>query len=172
MRILRNYLDFAESTFCFASYISYLPLAHIYERANQIVLAYHGAAVGFYQGVQKSIHLCIYLCLFSPVRARRQIHIFCMKLCTNYRSCGGCFFVCLKMVWTFGSFLAKGVETCIIDVVYAPYVLNSIQDSWFWANRHRFAFGVVVLMIELIVVYSHWSQVSIWFVTSCYSCQL
>ncbi|KAB1214211.1 Long chain acyl-CoA synthetase 7, peroxisomal [Morella rubra] len=31
-------------------YISYLPLAHIYERANQIVLAYHGAAVGFYQG--------------------------------------------------------------------------------------------------------------------------
>ncbi|XP_015888035.3 long chain acyl-CoA synthetase 6, peroxisomal [Ziziphus jujuba] len=31
-------------------YISYLPLAHIYERANQIVVAYFGGAVGFYQG--------------------------------------------------------------------------------------------------------------------------
>ncbi|XP_051129870.1 long chain acyl-CoA synthetase 6, peroxisomal-like isoform X2 [Andrographis paniculata] len=31
-------------------YISYLPLAHIYERANQIVFAYYGAASGFYQG--------------------------------------------------------------------------------------------------------------------------
>lgn len=31
-------------------YISYLPLAHIYERTNQILLAYHGSAVGFYQG--------------------------------------------------------------------------------------------------------------------------
>nr|ATE88092.1 long-chain acyl coenzyme A synthetase 6 [Vernicia fordii] len=31
-------------------YISYLPLAHIYERANQISCVYHGVAVGFYQG--------------------------------------------------------------------------------------------------------------------------
>ncbi|XP_021772943.1 long chain acyl-CoA synthetase 7, peroxisomal-like [Chenopodium quinoa] len=31
-------------------YISYLPLAHIYERANQILVAYNGCAVGFYQG--------------------------------------------------------------------------------------------------------------------------
>ncbi|XP_074303218.1 long chain acyl-CoA synthetase 7, peroxisomal-like [Silene latifolia] len=31
-------------------YISYLPLAHIYERANQIVSVYCGSAVGFYQG--------------------------------------------------------------------------------------------------------------------------
>ncbi|KAL6565432.1 Long chain acyl-CoA synthetase 7 peroxisomal [Orobanche hederae] len=31
-------------------YISYLPLAHIYERANQIMCAYYGVAVGFYQG--------------------------------------------------------------------------------------------------------------------------
>jgi len=31
-------------------YISYLPLAHIYERANQITVAYFGVAVGFYQG--------------------------------------------------------------------------------------------------------------------------
>ncbi|XVF63164.1 hypothetical protein PTKIN_Ptkin09bG0066500 [Pterospermum kingtungense] len=31
-------------------YISYLPLAHIYERANQITLVYYGSAVGFYQG--------------------------------------------------------------------------------------------------------------------------
>ncbi|OIV95005.1 hypothetical protein TanjilG_22202 [Lupinus angustifolius] len=31
-------------------YISYLPLAHIYERVNQIMLAHFGVAVGFYQG--------------------------------------------------------------------------------------------------------------------------
>lgn len=31
-------------------YISYLPLAHIYERANQIMSVYYGVAVGFYQG--------------------------------------------------------------------------------------------------------------------------
>ncbi|XP_048235763.1 long chain acyl-CoA synthetase 7, peroxisomal isoform X1 [Ricinus communis] len=31
-------------------YISYLPLAHIYERTNQMVLVYYGVAVGFYQG--------------------------------------------------------------------------------------------------------------------------
>ncbi|KAL7083980.1 hypothetical protein ACP275_14G196900 [Erythranthe tilingii] len=31
-------------------YISYLPLAHIYERANQITSAFYGVAIGFYQG--------------------------------------------------------------------------------------------------------------------------
>ncbi|CAN0856680.1 Long chain acyl-CoA synthetase 7, peroxisomal [Linum grandiflorum] len=31
-------------------YISYLPLAHIYERANQVMTVYFGVAVGFYQG--------------------------------------------------------------------------------------------------------------------------
>nr|AJQ20632.1 Long-Chain Acyl-CoA Synthetase [Salvia miltiorrhiza] len=31
-------------------FISYLPLAHIYERVNQIVVVYIGAASGFYQG--------------------------------------------------------------------------------------------------------------------------
>ncbi|KAJ6844220.1 putative long chain acyl-CoA synthetase 6, peroxisomal isoform X1 [Iris pallida] len=31
-------------------YISYLPLAHIYERSNQIALTHFGVAVGFYQG--------------------------------------------------------------------------------------------------------------------------
>ncbi|KAL1198038.1 Long chain acyl-CoA synthetase 7, peroxisomal [Cardamine amara subsp. amara] len=31
-------------------YISYLPLAHIYERANQILGVYGGVAIGFYQG--------------------------------------------------------------------------------------------------------------------------
>ncbi|KAL4024914.1 hypothetical protein IC575_013287 [Cucumis melo] len=31
-------------------YISYLPLAHIYERANQVSTVYFGVAVGFYQG--------------------------------------------------------------------------------------------------------------------------
>ncbi|PKI59210.1 hypothetical protein CRG98_020373, partial [Punica granatum] len=32
-------------------YISYLPLAHIYERVNQVMTVYFGVAVGFYQGV-------------------------------------------------------------------------------------------------------------------------
>ncbi|KAI5649107.1 hypothetical protein M9H77_35112 [Catharanthus roseus] len=31
-------------------YISYLPLAHIYERANQVLVVYYGGAAGFYQG--------------------------------------------------------------------------------------------------------------------------
>ncbi|CAK7327014.1 unnamed protein product [Dovyalis caffra] len=31
-------------------FISYLPLAHIYERANQVMLVHCGVAVGFYQG--------------------------------------------------------------------------------------------------------------------------
>uniref|UniRef100_A0A166H571 AMP-dependent synthetase/ligase domain-containing protein n=1 Tax=Daucus carota subsp. sativus TaxID=79200 RepID=A0A166H571_DAUCS len=31
-------------------YISYLPLAHIYERYHQIMVPYYGTAVGFYQG--------------------------------------------------------------------------------------------------------------------------
>ncbi|WOL16180.1 long chain acyl-CoA synthetase 6, peroxisomal-like isoform X1 [Canna indica] len=31
-------------------YISYLPLAHIYERANQIAMTHFGVAIGFYQG--------------------------------------------------------------------------------------------------------------------------
>ncbi|CAI0551286.1 unnamed protein product [Linum tenue] len=35
---------------CSDIYISYLPLAHIYERTNQISAVYYGVAVGFYQG--------------------------------------------------------------------------------------------------------------------------
>uniref|UniRef100_A0A2N9EE49 Long-chain-fatty-acid--CoA ligase n=1 Tax=Fagus sylvatica TaxID=28930 RepID=A0A2N9EE49_FAGSY len=31
-------------------YLSYLPLAHIYERTNQFVSLYYGGAIGFYQG--------------------------------------------------------------------------------------------------------------------------
>ncbi|PON76407.1 2,3-dihydroxybenzoate-AMP ligase [Parasponia andersonii] len=31
-------------------YISYLPLAHIFERTNQIISVYFGVAIGFYQG--------------------------------------------------------------------------------------------------------------------------
>ncbi|PNY03354.1 long chain acyl-CoA synthetase peroxisomal-like, partial [Trifolium pratense] len=31
-------------------YISYLPLAHIYERTNQVMTVYFGIAVGFFQG--------------------------------------------------------------------------------------------------------------------------
>ena len=45
--------------FFFASYISYLPLAHIYERANQVMSVYYGVAVGFYQGVwNPSLFFC------------------------------------------------------------------------------------------------------------------
>ncbi|KAK1380086.1 Long-chain-fatty-acid--CoA ligase [Heracleum sosnowskyi] len=32
------------------NYISYLPLAHVYERFDQILVAYYGGSVGFYQG--------------------------------------------------------------------------------------------------------------------------
>nr|CBX25302.1 hypothetical_protein [Oryza brachyantha] len=45
------------ATICYTSgttgtpkYISYLPLAHIYERVNQIALLHYGVAIGFYQG--------------------------------------------------------------------------------------------------------------------------
>ncbi|XP_021907317.1 long chain acyl-CoA synthetase 6, peroxisomal-like isoform X2 [Carica papaya] len=34
-------------------YISYLPLAHIYERANQVMVVHYGVATGFYQGDHK-----------------------------------------------------------------------------------------------------------------------
>ncbi|KAF3327198.1 long chain acyl-CoA synthetase 6 [Carex littledalei] len=32
------------------TYLSYLPLAHIYERASQVAMTHHGVAIGFYQG--------------------------------------------------------------------------------------------------------------------------
>ncbi|KAK6929991.1 AMP-dependent synthetase/ligase, partial [Dillenia turbinata] len=32
------------------TYLSYLPLAHIYERANQVLMVYFGIGVGFFQG--------------------------------------------------------------------------------------------------------------------------
>lgn len=41
-------------TSIFYSGISYLPLAHIYERTNQVISVYFGVAVGFYQGVCSS----------------------------------------------------------------------------------------------------------------------
>ena len=31
-------------------HISYLPLAHVYERFNVTLLTYHGGAIGFYRG--------------------------------------------------------------------------------------------------------------------------
>lgn len=54
--------------YSFDSYISYLPLAHIYERANQILGAYYGVAVGFYQGVCHSYMADLFLlgiCLYT-----------------------------------------------------------------------------------------------------------
>ncbi|KAH0890958.1 hypothetical protein HID58_053387 [Brassica napus] len=42
--------SFSVKFFSSDIYISYLPLAHIYERANQILAVYFGVAVGFYQG--------------------------------------------------------------------------------------------------------------------------
>ncbi|KAM7485560.1 hypothetical protein LguiA_001569 [Lonicera macranthoides] len=50
--LIANIAGATVSTKLFPSdvYISYLPLAHIYERANQVMLVYFGAASGFYQG--------------------------------------------------------------------------------------------------------------------------
>ncbi|KAD6795567.1 hypothetical protein E3N88_06463 [Mikania micrantha] len=45
-------------------YISYLPLAHIYERFNQIILVYYGGSVGFYQG--DSLKLLDDMALLKP----------------------------------------------------------------------------------------------------------
>ncbi|KAH0927809.1 hypothetical protein HID58_020065 [Brassica napus] len=42
--------SFSVKFFSSDIYISYLPLAHIYERSNQILTVYFGVAVGFYQG--------------------------------------------------------------------------------------------------------------------------
>lgn len=36
--------------------MSYLPLAHIYERTNQVVSVYYGVAIGFYQGVRDALY--------------------------------------------------------------------------------------------------------------------
>ncbi|XP_010412676.1 PREDICTED: glutathione S-transferase T3-like [Camelina sativa] len=43
-------VDTAVASYNLKSYISYLPLTHIYERANQILTVYFGVAVRFYQG--------------------------------------------------------------------------------------------------------------------------
>jgi long-chain acyl-CoA synthetase len=50
--LIANVAGATFSTKIFPSdiYISYLPLAHIFERVNQIMLVYFGAASGFYQG--------------------------------------------------------------------------------------------------------------------------
>jgi long-chain acyl-CoA synthetase len=58
---LTNYLAFLR-------YISYLPLAHIYERTNQIWLLNRGVAIGFYQGVCRSGILriiCLWIALYN-----------------------------------------------------------------------------------------------------------
>ncbi|KAK4802402.1 hypothetical protein SAY86_000605 [Trapa natans] len=50
--LIANVAGFSQSVkFCPSdTYISYLPLAHIYERTNQIMSVYFGVAIGFYQG--------------------------------------------------------------------------------------------------------------------------
>ena len=58
----------------FYSYISYLPLAHIYERFNQILVAYYGGAVGFYQGVCGSLFLSY---IFVGCLSLSDIFAFC-----------------------------------------------------------------------------------------------
>lgn len=61
-----SFLLSAELFSVFGSYISYLPLAHIYERANQIACAHYGVAVGFYQGVCDFIRcLTFHSCVFD-----------------------------------------------------------------------------------------------------------
>lgn len=51
--ILKKFIFSTYSHFILqiGSYISYLPLAHIYERSYQVLIAHFGTAVGFYQGV-------------------------------------------------------------------------------------------------------------------------
>lgn len=50
--LIANVAGFSLSVKFYPSdiYISYLPLAHIYERCNQVLAIYFGTAVGFYQG--------------------------------------------------------------------------------------------------------------------------
>ncbi len=69
-------------------HISYLPLAHIYERMNVLVMLHFGVGIGFYQGV---ISLCPILLFF---------HMCCVELASSYCSwwcnivvmgvCSGC----------------------------------------------------------------------------------
>uniref|UniRef100_A0A0E0BF94 Long-chain-fatty-acid--CoA ligase n=1 Tax=Oryza glumipatula TaxID=40148 RepID=A0A0E0BF94_9ORYZ len=46
----RNLIANVAGSSVVIKYISYLPLAHIYERVNQIALLHYGVAIGFYQG--------------------------------------------------------------------------------------------------------------------------
>ncbi len=77
--------------FCFGGvyrHISYLPLAHIYERMNVLVMLHFGVGIGFYQGV---ISLCPILLFFQ---------MCCVELASSYCSwwcnivvmgvCSGC----------------------------------------------------------------------------------
>lgn len=67
--------DFSLLKLCVISdsYISYLPLAHIYERTNQILSVYYGVAIGFYQGVGDSTQDCSFSfgnsCVFEGIKA-------------------------------------------------------------------------------------------------------
>lgn len=62
--------------FLVTRHISYLPLAHIYERMNMLVMLHHGTAVGFYQGVRSS------LVLF--VLSRVMMHVIvCSHVCCS-----------------------------------------------------------------------------------------
>lgn len=60
-------------SFILHSYISYLPLAHIYERSNQILMLYYGVAIGFYQGVCTYISFIWQLFAFDWVICYRKV---------------------------------------------------------------------------------------------------
>lgn len=62
--VLKEHL-FCAFIICFR-YISYLPLAHIYERVNQIGLVHYGVAVGFYQGVLHC-YICTYYFIYTCI---------------------------------------------------------------------------------------------------------
>ncbi|KAL6595600.1 hypothetical protein ACP70R_047940 [Stipagrostis hirtigluma subsp. patula] len=60
-------------------YISYLPLAHIYERANQVALLHYGVAIGFYQGLMDPLFWHTLLCALHTYAASLSLPppIFC-----------------------------------------------------------------------------------------------
>lgn len=76
---LANFMD---------SYISYLPLAHIYERANQVMAVYFGVAVGFYQGVCYLPVSVIFLSEVIPwVFVDNFMYMHCLKFIIQLSQC-------------------------------------------------------------------------------------
>ncbi|KAK6130350.1 hypothetical protein DH2020_035907 [Rehmannia glutinosa] len=84
-------------------YISYLPLAHIYERVIQILVAYLGGASGFYQGdnmklledmavLKPTVFASVHGCTIGYMQGKSgtiyfRMHHFCYAKSVKYFSC-------------------------------------------------------------------------------------